>query len=81
MAKRKQKLEIVPSATPRVSAPIEFPLTGQEVAERLKVKPSTVYELTRRRNRRPMPFVKVGKYLRFYWSEIETWMRESRDAA
>jgi predicted DNA-binding transcriptional regulator AlpA len=25
-----------------------------------------------------MPFFKVGKFLRFKWSEIERWMEESR---
>jgi hypothetical protein len=39
--------------------------------------------MTRRRasGRRPMPFFKVGKFLRFKWSEIERWLEESRKAA
>ena len=49
-------------------------LTIEQVAERLQLKPSTVYELTRRRSRRPLPVLRVGKFLRFRWSEIEAWL-------
>ena len=52
-------------------------LTIEQVAERLQLKPSTVYELTRRRNRRPLPTLRAGKFLRFRWSEIERWLDES----
>ncbi len=63
--------------------PIETPsfepiLTPEQVAERLQIKASTVYELTRRRSVRPMPVLKVGKYLRFRWSEVEQWLDEGR---
>jgi excisionase family DNA binding protein len=53
-------------------------LTKEQVAQRLQVKASTVYELARRRSVRPMPVLKVGKYLRFRWSEIEQWLNEGR---
>ena len=33
------------------------------------------YDLTRKRNRRPMPAMRAGKVLRFYWSEVERWLR------
>jgi excisionase family DNA binding protein len=56
-------------------------MTGEEVAERLKIKTSTVYELTRRRTRQPLPFLKIGKYLRFRWSEIEKWLESCRGVA
>jgi excisionase family DNA binding protein len=49
-------------------------LTIEQVAERPQLKPSTVYELTRRRSRRPLPVLRVGKFLRFRWSEIEAWL-------
>jgi excisionase family DNA binding protein len=49
-------------------------LTIEQVAERLQLKPSTVYELTRRRSRRPLPVLRVGKFLRFRRSEIEAWL-------
>lgn len=54
-------------------------LTIEQVAERLQVKPSTVYELTRRRNRHPLPALRVGKFLRFRWSEVEHWLNECRE--
>jgi excisionase family DNA binding protein len=72
-----------PFKTPAVSLSglVEPILTPEQVAERLQLPSSkTVYEMTRRRSsgRRPMPFFKVGKFLRFKWSEIERWMEEGR---
>jgi excisionase family DNA binding protein len=61
--------------------PNEPILTADQVAERLQLKPSTIYELTRRRNQRPLPALKAGKFLRFRWSEVEQWLDESRRAA
>ena len=51
-------------------------LTIEQVAKRLQLRPSTVYELTRRRNRRPLPVLRAGKFLRFRWSQIEAWLVE-----
>jgi excisionase family DNA binding protein len=48
-------------------------LTPEEVAERLKIKPSTVYELTRSRCRNPLPAHRAGKVLRFNWAEVVAW--------
>jgi hypothetical protein len=54
---------IVPSKvnteTSAPSAP-EVILTGEEVAARLKLNPQTIYELTRRRNKRPLPSMRAG---------------------
>jgi predicted DNA-binding transcriptional regulator AlpA len=53
-------------------------LTPEQLAERLKVEVSWVYEQTRkrasRRNTDPLPSISLGKYLRFYWPEIERWL-------
>ena len=58
-----------------VSAPLFEPiLTVEQAAEILQLKPSTIYELTRRRNARPLPVHKAGKFLRFRRSEIERWL-------
>lgn len=62
----------------------EEPLTPVEVLSRFKIKfkndkeaRAKIYELTRRRgNRPPMPSHRVGKELRFYWSEIRRWQTE-----
>jgi len=51
-------------------------LTPQDVADRLRFDSArTVYELTRRRNKHPLPAMKAGKVLRFYWSEVERWLK------
>jgi excisionase family DNA binding protein len=52
-------------------------LTVQEAAALLKVPPSSIYEWTRYRgNNRgaSLPHRKVGKYLRFLRSEVESWL-------
>jgi excisionase family DNA binding protein len=53
-------------------------LTPEELAERLKVQVSFIYENTRaragRRNADPLPCIRMGKYLRFYWPEVEKWL-------
>ena len=62
-------------AQPVVSIPSWEPiLTIEQVAERLQLSPSTVYELTRRRSRHPLPVLRAGKFLRFRWSQIEAWL-------
>jgi hypothetical protein len=38
---------------------------------------STVYELTRKRSKHPLPLRRVGKYLRFSRTEIERWWNEA----
>jgi excisionase family DNA binding protein len=55
-------------------------LTPQEVAERLKIKPSTVYELTRSRCRNPLPAHRAGKVLRFNWAEVVAWFLQQGTA-
>ena len=60
---------------PLISMPSFEPiLTAEQIAEVLQVKTSTIYELTRRRNGRPLPVHKAGKFLRFRRSEIERWL-------
>ena len=56
--------------TPRVSAELGALPTVQEVAEILKVPVSWVYEHSRPGCRDPLPCIKVGKYLRFFSSDI-----------
>jgi hypothetical protein len=54
-------------------------LTPEQLAERLQVQVSFIYENTRaragRRNADPLPFLRLGKYLRFYWPEVEKWLQ------
>jgi hypothetical protein len=58
-------------------------LTPEELAERLKVGVSWVYEQTRqrasRRNSDPLPCIRMGKYLRFYWPDVSDWLQGQRE--
>jgi predicted DNA-binding transcriptional regulator AlpA len=53
-------------------------LTPEQLAERLQVPVSWVYEQTRNRmstrTADPVPNIRMGKYLRFYWPEVEKWL-------
>jgi len=71
MGLKNKKGVVQPVASIQSSEPI---LTIEQVADRLQLKTSTIYELTRRRNRRPLPVLRTGKFLRFRWSEIEAWL-------
>jgi hypothetical protein len=55
-------------------------LTPGQLAERLQVKISWVFEQTRNRakirNGKPLPCIHLGKYLRFDWRAVCAWMAE-----
>lgn len=53
-------------------------LTVHEVAEILKVPVSWVYEHTRRECCDPLPYVKLGKYLRFSTADISNYLEAVR---
>jgi excisionase family DNA binding protein len=63
-----------------VSLKIEDILTPEEVAARLKVPDSWVYEKTRSRCRNPIPCLHIGRYIRFNWSAVVNWLTEGGDA-
>jgi excisionase family DNA binding protein len=76
-SRKTPKKSSAPSSVDRslILAPTFEPiLTAEQVSEILQLKPSTIYELTRRRNARPLPAHKAGKFLRFRRSEIECWL-------
>lgn len=53
-------------------------LTPAQLASRLQVKLSWIYEKSRTggtHGRAPLPVMRVGRYLRFYWPDIVEWMR------
>jgi hypothetical protein len=60
--------------------PDESLLSPQELAQRLKVPVSWVYEQTRKRagihGPGVMPHIKMRKYLRFAWSDVVPWLRK-----
>jgi hypothetical protein len=72
------KLEIVPAPLD----PLDI-LTPEELAARLKVPKSWVFEQTRARsatrNKNPLPCHRMGKYLRFYWPEVSQWLIENKN--
>ena len=53
-------------------------LTPDELAKRLKVTVDWIYEKSRERGRhggKPLPCLRVGRYLRFCWPDVCAWMR------
>ena len=50
-------------------------LTPQELAERLKVPLSWVFEKTRARCRNQIPCLRIGRYVRFDWTAVVTWLK------
>jgi excisionase family DNA binding protein len=54
-------------------------LTPQQLAQRMAVPVSWIREKTRQRARvrddDPLPVVRLGKYVRFKWSDVEAWLQ------
>ena len=53
-------------------------LTVDEVAALFKVPKSWVYERTRRRGADRLPFMKLGKYVRFEAGAVQTYLARQR---
>jgi hypothetical protein len=76
------KLETVPA--PAVVSPEDI-LTPEQLADRLSVKPSWIFEQTRTRakvrnkGKLPLPCHRLGKFLRFYWPEVSAWLLQNKD--
>ena len=55
-------------------------LTAQQLAERLNVPATWVSEQTRSRakarSKSTLPCIRLGKYVRFRWSEVSAWLAE-----
>jgi excisionase family DNA binding protein len=54
-------------------------LTVEELASRLKVSPAWVFEKTRTRSQfdNPLPAMRIGRYLRFDWSQVSAWLQST----
>jgi hypothetical protein len=53
-------------------------LTAEQLAERLQVGVDWVYEKSRSRGQHsgePLPVLRCGRYLRFYWPDVCKWLR------
>ena len=55
-------------------------LTLKELAERLKVSERWVYEKSRRRCQNPLPTIRIGRYLRFLWTDVSSWLYQHNNA-
>jgi hypothetical protein len=73
------KLETKPVLMP------EDLLTPEQLAERLQVPRSWIFEQTRHRakvrnkNKPPLPTIRLGKYLRFSWIAVSEWLVQNQD--
>ena len=60
-------------------------LTLDEVGQLLKIKPSSVYELTRERSQKrqthPIPFIKVAGKVRFSRDAVQQWLLKLQGAS
>jgi len=57
---------------------VEELLTVNEVAALLKVRKSWIYERTRCRGPARLPFIKLGKYLRFEEKQVMAFLQRNR---
>jgi hypothetical protein len=55
-------------------------LTPDELAARLKVPISWVYEKQRTRCKNPIPSKPMGRYVRFDWDEVTKWLENLSNA-
>jgi excisionase family DNA binding protein len=70
----------MPETTPSVVSPSDI-LTTEELAQRLKVPLSYIYEKQRPKHKNPIPTMKIGRYLRFDWAEVSAWLKSTSTAA
>jgi len=54
-------------------------LTPEQLAERLHVSRSWIFEQTRTRakirQKNPLPYIRLGKFIRFSWAEVSGWLQ------
>ncbi len=55
-------------------------LTHEEIAARLKVPATWVYEKTRKRCQNPIPSIPMGRYIRFDWDAVVKWLEQQAKA-
>jgi hypothetical protein len=57
-------------------------VTPNQLAERLQVGVNWVYEKSRSRGKHsgePLPVLRCGRYLRFYWPDVCAWLRGGKE--
>lgn len=55
-------------------------LTPEELAQRLKVRTTWIYNKMRERGPNQLPHFRCGRYLRFNWTEVSAWLQATRKA-
>jgi excisionase family DNA binding protein len=55
-------------------------LTPDELAARLKVRKTWLYEKIRQKGS-TFPYFRMGRYLRFSWAEVSTWVERTHRPA
>lgn len=56
-------------------------LRPEEVAQLLRTSLSWVYEKSRRRQRDPLPCLRIGRYIRFEKTAVIEWLRSHANCA
>jgi hypothetical protein len=74
-----KQLQPVPESTPAMIKAEDI-ITPAELASRLKVDLSWIYEKSRKggRHGKPLPVLRCGRYLRFCWTDIVAWLRQNQ---
>jgi excisionase family DNA binding protein len=75
MSSRQLRLQLGPPQPPAPAVLNEPLLTPNDVSVLLGVKRSTIYELTRSGR---LPYVKVGRAIRFLRADLESWLDQQR---
>jgi hypothetical protein len=50
-------------------------LTEEELAERLKLKPSTLRTGRSRRTKDTIPYIRLGNRVRYDWDVVQAWLK------
>lgn len=69
-----RRISVLLERAQQYQAPSPNIITPEEVAARLKVPESWVYEKTRARCRNPIPCLRLGRYIRFDWNAVVNWL-------
>jgi hypothetical protein len=56
-------------------------MTAEQVAHRLQVTRAFIFEKTRSRCPKPIPAIRIGKYLRFNWASVAAWLAKQEGTA
>jgi hypothetical protein len=72
------KQKPVPVVTLTINPDDEL-LTTAQLADRLKLRVSTIYELRRSWRDDPLPGIRIGKVIRYHWPSVSAWLARRFD--